>query len=89
MPTTPTPFSNGIVVPLLYTKARTFASRMFGALANFFLRNVIVLSVGRLKSYDIRPSANMFFVRSASRFVTSISLSASIVIVVSGTSCTW
>ena len=31
----------------------------------------------------------MFFERSASRFVTSISFSASIVIDVSGTSCTW
>ena len=66
-----------------------FASRMFGAFANFLSRNASVPSVGRWKSHDIRPSANMFFARSASRFETSISFSASSVIDVSPTSCTW
>ena len=47
-----------------------------------------MLSIGRVYSHDIRPSANMFFARSASRFVTSMSFSASSVIDVSGTSCT-
>ena len=65
-----------------------FASRMCSAFANFFSRNAIVPSVGRLYSQAIKPSANMFFARSASRFVTSTSFSALSVIDVTGTSCT-
>jgi hypothetical protein len=69
--------------------AFTFASAISGRLANFARRNSIVPSVGRPYSQDISPSANMFFARSASRFVIpSISFRASIVIVVSGIACT-
>ena len=35
------------------------------------------------------PSANMFFERSASRFVSPLPFTASSVSAVSGTSCTW
>ena len=66
-----------------------FAFAISGFDANFFSRNAIVPSVGRVNSHDISPSANMFFERSASRLVTSNSLSASIVSEVSGTACSW
>jgi hypothetical protein len=80
-----------VVSPNAYPalKAITFASAIEGSFANLRRRNSIVPSVGRWYSQHINPSANMFFARSASRLVTSIALSASSVIVVSGTSCTW
>ena len=46
-----------------------FAFAISGFDANFFSRNAIVPSVGRVNSHDISPSANMFFERSASRLV--------------------
>ncbi len=66
-----------------------FALAISGFVANFFSRKEIVPSVGRVNSQDMSPNANMFFERSASRLVTSNSLSASIVSEVSGTACTW
>ncbi len=45
-------------------------------------------SIGRWYSHDSRPSANMFFARSASFFVMSKSFSASTVMDVSATGCT-
>ena len=77
-----------VVSPNAYPvwKALTFASAISGRLANFERRNAIVPSVGRPKSHDISPSANMFFARSASRCVTpSTSLVAASVMLVSGT----
>ena len=66
------------------------AAAISGRFANFFCRKSVVDSVGRPYSHDIRPSANMFFARSASRGVTpSISLRAPTVIDVSCTACTW
>ena len=66
-----------------------FASAISGRLANFARISSIVVSVGRVYSHDISPSANMFFARSASRDVTPESLTASSVIDVSGIACTW
>ena len=69
--------------------AFTLACAIAGRLANFVSRKLIVDSVGRPYSHDIRPSANMFLARSASRGVTpSTSPSAPTVIEVSCTGCT-
>ena len=65
-----------------------FASAICGFLANFVRRNFSVPSVGRWYIHDSRPSANMFFDRSASLRDSSNSFSASTVSVVSGTGCT-
>lgn len=69
--------------------AATFASAMFGFFANFVRRNCSVLSVGRWYIHESRPSANMFFERSASLRESPNSFSASIVSVVSGTGWSW
>ena len=66
-----------------------FASAISGLAWNFLAMKSSVPLFGRWYSHDIRPSANMFFERSASRFVTFTSFSASSVSEVSGTSWTW
>ena len=68
-----------------------FAAAISGRrLPNFVSRKSIDASIERPYSQDIRPSANMFLERSASREVTpSISFSAPTVSVVRGTECTW
>ena len=67
-----------------------FASAIAGFLPNFSSMNASVPSVGRWKSHSIRPSAKKFFDRSASREVMpSTAFSASTVIDVSATACTW
>ncbi len=68
--------------------AATLASAICGFFANFLRRKDSVPSVGRWYIHDSRPSANMFFERSASLRESPNSLSASIVSVVSGTGWT-
>ena len=66
------------------------ASAIAGCLPNFCSMNASVPSVGRWYSHSIRPSAKKFFERSASReVIPSTDFSASTVIDVSATSCTW
>ncbi len=69
--------------------AAMLAARMSGLAENFDSRNANVDSVGRWYSHDSRPSANMFFARSASFFDTSMPSTAATVIEVSPTRCTW
>ncbi len=65
-----------------------FAFMISGLVANLVSRNLSVLSGGRLYSQDSRPSANMFFARSASLREMSNSSRALTVIEVTGTACT-
>ena len=69
-------------------KAAMLAFMISGFFANFRSRKAIVASVGRWYSHDRRPSANMFFARSASFLVMSKSSSAVTVIEVSGSAWT-
>jgi hypothetical protein len=63
---------------------------MSGLPPNLLLRNASVPSIGRVYSQDSRPRANMFFARSFSLRVSSANgASASTVIEVSPTACTW
>ena len=65
-----------------------FAFMISGLAANLDSRNLSVPSGGRLYSQDSRPSANMFFARSASLREMSNSSRALTVIEVIGTACT-
>ena len=69
--------------------AARLASLISGFLANFCSIHRMVTSVGRPYIHDTRPSANMFFERSASFFVTSNPSVARTVIDVMGTRNTW
>jgi hypothetical protein len=65
------------------------ASRIAGFPANRFSSHWRITSVGRLYIHATKPSANMFFARSASFLVMpSMPFAASSVIVVIGTSKT-
>ena len=62
-----------------------FAATSSGRAANFFSRNRSVDSYGREYIHESRPSANMFFARSASFLDTSMFASAPMVMEVSAT----
>ena len=69
--------------------AATFASKISWREPNFFSSQPSVVSVGRPNIHDTRPSANMFFARSASFFPIPMSSVARTVIDVIGTLKTW
>ncbi len=62
---------------------------MSGFFANFSRRNRSVPSVGRWYIHERRPSANMFFARSASFLPSPVSSRAPMVMVAMATLCTW
>lgn len=64
------------------------ASASSGFLANFSRRKASVSAVPRWYIHDSRPSANMFFARSASFLLIPVGASAPRVRVAMATSCT-